>query len=101
MLRIIGISLDLFSQITDMDIDGTRLPHIIITPYFFQQRISGKYPVPVTRQKIEKLKLLQGKLHLTAIHRDYTGRVINHKIIQLQDFLLRLFLLFGGRRRND
>ena len=61
ILGMIRISFNLLPQIPHMDVYSPGLTGILITPDQLQELLTGENTVAVACQKIQKLKLLQGK----------------------------------------
>lgn len=56
MLRMVGILLDFFAKISDVNVDGAGLAHVVVAPDFLQEGVAGVDAVAVGGQQVEELE---------------------------------------------
>ena len=56
MLGVVGILLDFFAEVPDMDVDGAGLAHVVVAPDFLQKGVPGVDAVAVGGQQVEELE---------------------------------------------
>ena len=56
MLGMVGILLDFFAKVPDMDVDSAGLAHVVVAPDFLQEGVPGVDAVAVGGQQVEELE---------------------------------------------
>ena len=93
IFRLARAGLNLLSQTSDMNIDGSDISRIIIPPHQIQKILSVENLVRIRDQKFQQVKFLGRQIHFPIANKDSSAVQVNAHLSGNNGTLCRLFLL--------